>query len=280
MTGRTARAWPRGWPAALFVFILASAWPAAAQDAERLAMARLRLTTDPALTRGCAGGRGERRLRQGPASQDRARRRQHRAVDIRHRGYVANLRRGLSLSDFRDGAACFWRCAVRGPAAASGLAARCWSAAGWSTAGWSAAASTARGSAATPPVRRPLCRRASSVDEEGSRAWESADGDCLTTDRFLLQRQGMQHVDRVSDIEPLPLPTRRRGPRVHDNPRRIVVRFDGADGVSRSLRRAGHVRYDTTVRTAEAKLAIGLSIDLIALLVNSAVMAATEQHEV
>jgi hypothetical protein len=59
--------------------------------------------------------------------------------------------RGLSLSDFRDGAACFWRCAVRGPAAASGLAARCWSAAGWPTAGWSAAASTARGSAATPP---------------------------------------------------------------------------------------------------------------------------------
>jgi len=30
-----------------------SAWPAAAQDPERLAMARLRLTTDPALTRGC-----------------------------------------------------------------------------------------------------------------------------------------------------------------------------------------------------------------------------------
>jgi hypothetical protein len=54
MIGRTARAWSRRWPAALFVFILASAWPAAAQDAERLAMARLRLTTDPALTRGCA----------------------------------------------------------------------------------------------------------------------------------------------------------------------------------------------------------------------------------
>jgi hypothetical protein len=33
--------------------VLASAWPAAAQDPERLAMARLRLTTDPAQTRGC-----------------------------------------------------------------------------------------------------------------------------------------------------------------------------------------------------------------------------------
>jgi hypothetical protein len=48
VTGRTTRAWP----AALLV--LASAWPAAAQDSERLAMARLRLTTDPALTRGFA----------------------------------------------------------------------------------------------------------------------------------------------------------------------------------------------------------------------------------
>jgi hypothetical protein len=48
MTGRTTRVWT----AALLV--LASVWPAAAQDPERLAMARLRLTTDPALTRGCA----------------------------------------------------------------------------------------------------------------------------------------------------------------------------------------------------------------------------------
>jgi hypothetical protein len=55
MTRRTIRAWPaRAWSAVLLVpLVLASAWPAAAQDPERLAMARLRLTTDPALTRGC-----------------------------------------------------------------------------------------------------------------------------------------------------------------------------------------------------------------------------------
>jgi hypothetical protein len=34
--------------------VLMAAVPAAAQDGERIAMARLRLTTDPALTRGCA----------------------------------------------------------------------------------------------------------------------------------------------------------------------------------------------------------------------------------
>jgi hypothetical protein len=56
MTGRTTRAWPaRAWSAVLLApLVLASTWPAAAQDPERLAMARLRLTTDPALTGGCA----------------------------------------------------------------------------------------------------------------------------------------------------------------------------------------------------------------------------------
>ena len=39
--------------AAWALLLLASALPAAADDGERIAMARLRLTTDPALTRGC-----------------------------------------------------------------------------------------------------------------------------------------------------------------------------------------------------------------------------------
>jgi hypothetical protein len=39
--------------AGAFVLLLASASPAAAQDPERLAMARVRLTTDPAVVRRC-----------------------------------------------------------------------------------------------------------------------------------------------------------------------------------------------------------------------------------
>jgi hypothetical protein len=39
--------------AGALVLLLAATTPAHAQDAERLAMARLRLTTDPALTREC-----------------------------------------------------------------------------------------------------------------------------------------------------------------------------------------------------------------------------------
>ena len=44
------------------LLLLASALPAAADDGERIAMARVRLTTDPALTRGCT--------RQGAVSDD------------------------------------------------------------------------------------------------------------------------------------------------------------------------------------------------------------------
>jgi hypothetical protein len=40
------------------------------------------------------------------------------------------------------------------------------------------------------------------------------------------------------------------------------------------------VRHDATIRAAEAKLTLGLSIDQIALLVDGTVMAAAEQYEV
>ena len=44
---RTLAAW------GALLLLLASALPAAADDGERIAMARVRMTTDPALTRGC-----------------------------------------------------------------------------------------------------------------------------------------------------------------------------------------------------------------------------------
>jgi hypothetical protein len=90
----------------------------------------------------------------------------------------------------------------------------------------------------------------------------------------------MQHVDCVSDVKLLSLPSWRCGPWTHDDPGLIVVRLDGSDRVGRSLGRTRHIRYHTTVRAAEAELTIWLSIDLIALLVDGSVMAATEQHEV
>ena len=90
----------------------------------------------------------------------------------------------------------------------------------------------------------------------------------------------MQHVDRVADVEPLPPPTGSSGPRVHHDPRRFVLRSDVAHGVGGSLRRTRNIRHDATIRTTEAKLTVGLSIDPIALLVDGPVVAAAEQHEV
>jgi hypothetical protein len=90
----------------------------------------------------------------------------------------------------------------------------------------------------------------------------------------------MEYVDRVADIEPLSSPTRSSGPRVHHGPGPIVLRSDIAHRVRRYPPRRRHIRHDATIRSAEAKLTIGLSIDLIALLVNSPVVAAAEQDEV
>jgi hypothetical protein len=69
-----------------------------------------------------------------------------------------------------------------------------------------------------------------------------------------------------------------RGP--NDDPGLVVVRLDGSDRVGRCLGRTRHIRYHATVRAAKAKLTIGLSIHLIALLVDGPVMATAEQHEV
>src|SRR4030095_16844763 len=69
----------------------------------------------------------------------------------------------------------------------------------------------------------------------------------------------MQHVDCVSDVEPLSLPSWSCGPWTHDDPGFIVARLDGSDRVGRSLGRTRHIRYHATVRAAEAKLTIRLS---------------------
>jgi len=51
-------------------------------------------------------------------------------------------------------------------------------------------------------------------------------------------------------------------------------------GIARYRGRRRDLRHDLTVRATEAKLAIRLSIELIAFFVNGAVMPATEQREV
>ena len=90
----------------------------------------------------------------------------------------------------------------------------------------------------------------------------------------------MQDADRVADIETLSQPARHRGPRVQVDPVCLVARTQRVHGIARYRGRRRDLRQDLTVRATEAKLAIGLSSELIAFFVNGAVMPATEQREV
>src|SRR5437773_146228 len=52
------------------------------------------------------------------------------------------------------------------------------------------------------------------------------------------------------------------------------------DGITEHLQRRRHLGQRPPVRAAKPKLAVGLSIELVALLVNGAVVAGTEQGEI
>ena len=90
----------------------------------------------------------------------------------------------------------------------------------------------------------------------------------------------MQDVEHVAQIQPLAQPGRVRRPRMQAEPLRVVLfakRLDRIGGHGGHRRNLGQ---QLAVRSAELQRAVGLSIDLIALLVHRTVMAATEQREV
>src|SRR5712692_11554089 len=90
----------------------------------------------------------------------------------------------------------------------------------------------------------------------------------------------MQDADRPANVEMLPQPTRHRGARVQVEPLCIVPRSEDLHGIVAHLRRTRHLGQKLAVRAAEPKLAVRVSIELIALLVDGAVMPATEQSEI
>src|SRR5947207_15433975 len=95
-----------------------------------------------------------------------------------------------------------------------------------------------------------------------------------------LARQGMQDVDRPAHVQALPQPTRGGSPRVQDKFLLIVRRPQDLHGIVRHLDRRRDLGQRPAVRAAERKLTVGLSIDLVALFVNRAVVPATEQGEI
>jgi hypothetical protein len=59
-----------------------------------------------------------------------------------------------------------------------------------------------------------------------------------------------------------------------------VLRSQDLDGIAGHLGRWLDLGQQSTVRAAEPKLAVGLSLDLVALLVNGPVVPVTEQGEI
>ena len=90
----------------------------------------------------------------------------------------------------------------------------------------------------------------------------------------------MQDVERVTQIQALAQPGRARRPRMQAEPLRVVLRAERLDRIGGNRGRGRDVGEQLAVRTPELQRAIGLSIDLIALLVHRAVMSPTEQREV
>jgi hypothetical protein len=90
----------------------------------------------------------------------------------------------------------------------------------------------------------------------------------------------MQDVERVTQIKSLAQPGWARGPRVQAEPLRVVLRPERLDRIGGHRGRGRDVWEQLAVRSPELKRAVGLSIDLIALLVHSAMVPATEQREV
>src|SRR5436190_19609733 len=90
----------------------------------------------------------------------------------------------------------------------------------------------------------------------------------------------MQDVDRPAQIQTLSKPSRARGPRVEMKCLRIVLGFERADRISGHLCSGRHVRQEPPVGSSELKRAIGTVIDLETLLVDCAMVAATQQCEI
>ncbi len=90
----------------------------------------------------------------------------------------------------------------------------------------------------------------------------------------------MQDVDRPAYIQAFPQPARARRPRVEVERLRGVPRPEGLDRIRGHRDRRRDLGQGLAVRPPERERAVGLSIDLVAFLVDRAVVPATEQREV
>ena len=90
----------------------------------------------------------------------------------------------------------------------------------------------------------------------------------------------MQHADGPADVQALPQPARCRSARVQVEPVRFIPRSEDLHRIAAHLRRMRDLGQDLAVGAAESKLAIRLSIELVSLLMDGAMVAAAEQGEI
>ena len=102
----------------------------------------------------------------------------------------------------------------------------------------------------------------------------------LLADGHGLEGPGTQDVDGPAHVEALAQPARARRPRVQVEPRALVACSERPDGIVGDRQRGRDVGQRSSVRSPEPQLAVGLPFHLISLLVDSAVMAPTEEREV
>jgi len=90
----------------------------------------------------------------------------------------------------------------------------------------------------------------------------------------------MQDVDRPAYVQRLPQPARGRGPRVQGKSLGLVPRSKHLHRIAGYFWRTRDLGQESAVRATEPKRAVRLSIELVALFVDSAVVTATEHGEI
>ena len=90
----------------------------------------------------------------------------------------------------------------------------------------------------------------------------------------------MQDADRPADVQSLSQASRHGRPSVKVEPLRFMPRSQSVDGISWQRNPGRNLGKKSPVRTAESQLSVGVSLDLVALFMNRAVMPTTEDSEI
>jgi hypothetical protein len=93
-------------------------------------------------------------------------------------------------------------------------------------------------------------------------------------------REGMEHIDRPAEVEGLPAPSRARRTRVERQPLSAMAHAQRPHRIRGHRGRGRDAGQRPPVGSPEAELAVGRTVDLVALLVHGAVVAAAEEGKV